>query len=90
MRGKGVAGKLLENLTDRLSVEGVKYMGATVNPSNAASRNLFSGFARRRNAKLHITPEYFPESAFPTLKSEDSLHECEDYFVIGPFGDSNE
>ncbi|MFF5989868.1 diaminobutyrate acetyltransferase [Prauserella flavalba] len=76
-RGRGLAGKLLDALFNRLVDDGVRYLDTTITPDNEASIRLFSSFAKRWNAPLERS-ELFAASDFP------DEHEPEDLFRIGP------
>lgn len=80
--GLGIGGKLLAYLADRMVPAGVKFVEATVTPDNAASRALFSGFARRKDCACVITDSHFKEDDFPQLEIP---HMAEDLFRIGPY-----
>ena len=75
-RGRGVAGRMLDTLLDRLAPFGVTRLETTVSPDNAASIAMFTALARRRGT--HITrsdlfaPDDFPDS-----------HLAEDLYTIG-------
>lgn len=79
-RGRGVGGGLLGALARRASGRGVRYLEATVAPSNKASRALFESFARRMDAPIRWLPGYSPE-LFP-----EGAHEEETLLRVGPFG----
>lgn len=75
-RGKGIAGRLLSGLLDRLAPT-VTRMETTISPGNAASIALFTRTAETRG--LEITAErLFAPADFP-----DS-HEPEDLYVLAP------
>ncbi len=78
-RGKGLGKKLLRELLAMESTQGIKYVEATVSPSNEPSKALFYGLARDRGCQCHVT-EGFPEGLFPQGKA----HEAEDNFKVGP------
>lgn len=78
LRGKGMAGRMLEAVLARPACEGVRFVQTTVSPSNTSSRRVFERFAERRGAQ-------FREEVF--LTSEDfggENHEEEILFRIGP------
>lgn len=77
-RGLGLATRLLDALLDAPACREVRFLEATVTPSNAASQRLFSGFARRRGAPVSEAPG-FAADLFP-----DAAHEREDRIRIGP------
>lgn len=76
-RGRGIAGRLLDNLLRSPGCRGVRFLETTVTPSNEASRALFHSFARRANAQVEES-QGFPAGLFP----ED--HEPERRLRIGP------
>nr|WP_091839064.1 diaminobutyrate acetyltransferase [Marininema halotolerans] len=78
-RGKGLAKSLLRNLLNREACENVRFLEATVSPSNNASQSLFKGLARDIQTTCH-TSECFSEDLFP---GDD--HESEWTYRVGPF-----
>ncbi|WP_096435680.1 diaminobutyrate acetyltransferase [Alteribacter populi] len=78
-RGKGVASKMLDELISRKACRHVRYLEATVTPSNVASESLFRRLARDHSTDCTVTT-CFPAEAFP----EDD-HESELTYRIGPF-----
>lgn len=81
-RGSGLAGRMLEHLLDRLVPVGVRYLEATVTPSNEASARLFARVARRRGAPLvHPPAEDIGAEWFPV---GGEAHEAERALRIGP------
>lgn len=79
-RGQGLGGRLLSAVLERPGCRGVRFLEATVTPSNDASRALFEGFARRRGAPCREEPGFGSE-LFPA----DPPHEPEGLLRIGPF-----
>jgi len=79
-RGQGLAGRSVIALLRRLEPEGVRFLEATVTPSNEASAALFRGVARRLGAPCEERP-LFGRELFP---AEDD-HEEEILFRIGPW-----
>ncbi|RZS44813.1 L-2,4-diaminobutyric acid acetyltransferase [Herbihabitans rhizosphaerae] len=77
-RGKGLAGKLLDQLLRQLADQGVRHMETTITPDNTASQRLFGSLAERWGATLERT-ELFDSAQFP------DEHESEDLYRIGPF-----
>lgn len=77
-RGKGLATRLLVNLLKQLETKDIRYLEATVTPSNLPSKNLFKGIADKLNTKCEIE-ECFSADQFP-----DSSHEPELTYRIGP------
>ncbi|HJL19330.1 MAG TPA: diaminobutyrate acetyltransferase [Sandaracinaceae bacterium LLY-WYZ-13_1] len=78
MRGRGVARGILQALVKRPACRGVRYLEATVTPSNTASRRLFQSFARSYGASFEWS-ECYPGSIF------GEGHEPEELIRIGPF-----
>lgn len=74
-RGRGIAGKMLHALLDRLAPTGVDRLETTISPDNKPSQALFSGVARRRGMLIRsealFAPDDFPDS-----------HEAEDLYII--------
>ena len=77
-RGEGLGKQLLKRLLARPACRGVRYLEATVTPSNTASAALFRALARELDAPCAVTPA-FPSESFP-----GGAHEPEDLFRIGP------
>ncbi|WP_241249244.1 diaminobutyrate acetyltransferase [Rhodococcus sp. X156] len=75
-RGKGVAGRMLDGVLDRLATAGVVRLETTISPDNEASQALFTALARRRGVPISteelFRPEHFPDS-----------HEAEDLYTVG-------
>jgi L-2,4-diaminobutyric acid acetyltransferase len=78
-RGTGIAGRMLTELVQCAAGGDVRYLEATVTPSNVPSQKLFAGFARRHAAPLakHCL---FSADLFRDVEQ----HEAEDLFRIGP------
>jgi L-2,4-diaminobutyric acid acetyltransferase len=79
-RGKGLGKRLLRALLAMESNQDIKYVEATVSPSNGPSKALFTGLARDRKCECVVT-EGFPAELFP----KGATHEDEDNFKVGPF-----
>lgn len=80
-RGRGVASQLLDDLwTD---VDGIRFLEATVTPSNGASDRLFRSFGVRHDGGLERSLVY-DESVFPAPADADHAHEAEYLYRIGP------
>jgi L-2,4-diaminobutyric acid acetyltransferase len=80
-RGCGLAGRMVEWIVAGLVADGVRFLEATVTPSNRASWSLFEGFARRAGAPFRHGPG-FASDLFP-----DADHEEELRIRIGPFAE---
>jgi L-2,4-diaminobutyric acid acetyltransferase len=77
-RGKGLASKLLDELVQRDGCQEVKYVEATVTPSNSASQALFRRLARSYDTECKVS-ECFSEDLFPEAGHEEELT-----FRVGP------
>ena len=75
-RGKGIAGRMLSALLDRLAPEGITHLETTISPDNEASIALFTALARRRDTAIN-KQELFSPNDFP------DGHEAEDLYTIG-------
>lgn len=78
-RGQGLARKMLRNLLERMTQQGIRYIETSITPGNAASWKLFSGFAAEQHADM-----------VRSVMLEQTLHfagehETEYLFRIGPF-----
>lgn len=78
-RGQGLGRRLLHGVLARDACEEVRFLEATVTPSNEASMRLFSGVARDVGAELSVSP-CFEVADFP----EGESHEPEQLVRIGP------
>lgn len=79
-RGAGVGGRLLDAVVELDGCRGVRFMEATVTPSNEASQRLFRAFAERKEAPCEESPCFEAED-FPA----EAPHEAENVLRIGPF-----
>ncbi|MHB0915324.1 MAG: diaminobutyrate acetyltransferase [Thermoleophilia bacterium] len=80
-RGDGLARSLLHRLVEESACYGIRYIEASITPSNKASNSLFRSFAGELNADFN-EKTFFPAELFP--KSEN--HEEELLVQIGPIG----
>lgn len=78
-RQRGVGLRLLDEGVRRPGNRGVRYVHATVTPSNHASDRLFRSFADALGAPC-VAAEQFPAQVFPHEE-----HEPEVLYRIGPF-----
>lgn len=78
-RQQGLAKRLLHKLIQQDGCRNIRYIEASVSPSNQASRNLFHSFAKELNADCKETP-FFKKGLFP----EGENHEEEILFQLGP------
>lgn len=77
-RGAGLGGRLLRALLAQPGNRGVRWLEATVTPSNHASERLFRSFARSLAVACDATGSY-PAELFP-----DGNHEPEVLYRVGP------
>jgi len=77
-RGQGLGVRLLDELCRQPACRRVRYVEATVTPSNLVSRKLFTAFARTRGADLTVTPHFTSDHFAPFD------HENEELYRIGP------
>lgn len=77
-RRMGLAAAMIESLLRRITCRNVRYVAATVNPSNRASEKLFRSLAAKYRTECR-TSVLFPEHLF---RSGD--HEEETLFKVGP------
>lgn len=78
-RGKGIGQSMLDDILSRPVCRSVRYLEATVTPSNRASKNLFKKLAKRRGVLCR--EETFLESQH----FGETVHEREIRLTIGPF-----
>lgn len=83
MRRLGLGRRMILDTLTRPAGMGVTRIQATVTPSNAASRGLFTSIARVLDTSLDIS-DGFSAAEFPGDGATKS-HEREDLFDIGPF-----
>ena len=79
-RGLGVGGQLLQEPLNRPACRHVRFMEATITPSNEASWVLFRSFARTRQAACQEIAMFGQEDF------AGANHEDERLLRIGPFG----
>jgi L-2,4-diaminobutyric acid acetyltransferase len=80
-RGHGLGARLLDELATRATAAGVRWLEATVTPSNEPSRRTFRALAARRGTTCAEEP-CFTAAHFPAHGGE--VHEEEVRFRIGP------
>lgn len=78
-RKKGLASRMLEAILHRPESRNIRYLKATVSPSNKASAALFQRLAKNLQTQCKVS-SFFTEDQFP-----GKGHEDEDLFTIGPF-----
>ncbi|MGI8316937.1 diaminobutyrate acetyltransferase [Halobacillus mangrovi] len=79
-RGQGLATKMIDHILKRRFCRDVKYIEATVSPSNIPSQKLFKGYANSKDVPCDISV-CFSEDDFP---GDENDHEQENTFRIGP------
>ncbi len=82
LRGQGVAGWLIDELLTRPHLNGIRYVEATINPSNNASKKLFASLARKHGSEMNESMLFNAELFGPALGEES--HEAEVLFSVGP------
>ena len=82
-RGRGLAGRMLHHLLDRLAQRGVRWLHTTISPDNEASIRLFSAVARDRGTGIERR-DLFAAQYFPADDAAGNGHQAEDLYVIGP------
>jgi L-2,4-diaminobutyric acid acetyltransferase len=81
-RGKGLGGRLLDAWFAQCARRSdLRWVEATVTPSNAASRAMFESFASRHGAPVHESVAFPGELFPPQLQHEDEIG-----LRIGPVG----
>ena len=78
-RGTGLAGRMLEQVTERPVCANVRTLETTISPSNLSSRRVFERFAEKRHAPTH--EETFLEAGHFGAEA----HEEERLIRIGPW-----
>ncbi len=78
-RGTGLGKKLLSRLVTVPACQSVRFLEATVDPSNEASQRLFRAFARDRDVSCVVGPGFEREAFGPT-----GNHSAEELYRIGP------
>lgn len=81
-RGQGLATRMLESLVARSENRGVRWLEATVTPSNLASRQLFSNLARRLSTNCEVGAGF-------SRAQLGGDHEPENLYRIGAFDRSS-
>jgi L-2,4-diaminobutyric acid acetyltransferase len=76
-RGTGIASVMIANLLSQHSSQ-VRYLEATVTPTNVASRALFQKMGDKLQCNVEVIPNFYPAMSEP-------FHEEEDLYRIGPF-----
>jgi L-2,4-diaminobutyric acid acetyltransferase len=88
-RRRGIGKSLLRALLHADACRGVRYLEATVTPSNAASLRLFQAIAKEFETDFQKLPGFASRDFDP--RQEDTLqHEPEDLVRIGPLRSKDE
>lgn len=77
-RGCGLARRMILHILGRTSCDSVRWVEATVTPTNVASQKLFASVARQLDTSVAVTP-CFSADMFP------SGHDAEELHRVGPF-----
>ncbi|SFP93620.1 diaminobutyrate acetyltransferase [Hydrogenimonas thermophila] len=77
-RGNGIALKMLSSILSRKELSDIKYIHATISPSNIASRNLFKKLALYLNTSIRVN-KFLKKELFI-----NESHEEEELYQIGP------
>lgn len=72
-RGKGLGGRMLDELVARRSADGITALTTTITESNAASWALFGSFARRRGAPIARRPMFDRDAHFAGAHETEHL-----------------
>jgi len=79
VRGQGVAKRLLADVLARPALQQIRFVEATVNPSNDASRGIFRSLGRQYATRVDES------LLFATDLLGDDDHEQENLIRVGPF-----
>ncbi|AVD54504.1 MULTISPECIES: diaminobutyrate acetyltransferase [Virgibacillus] len=82
-RGKGLGTRMLMQLLEREQLTNIRYVEATVSPSNLPSQYLFLGLAEKLDTEC-VVGNYYLSIDFPRTGHED-----EQLYKIGPFQKGN-
>lgn len=78
-RGQGIGVRILIEIINNLRSLNIKYLDATITPSNTASIKLFTSAAQQLNAPFTFKKDFFTAADFGK-----NVHEPEKLFHIGP------
>lgn len=78
-RGQGIGVRILIEIINNLKALNIKYLDATITPSNIASIKLFTSAAQHLNASFTFEKDFFTAADFG-----GNVHEPEKLFHIGP------
>jgi L-2,4-diaminobutyric acid acetyltransferase len=78
-RGQGVGVRILVEIINNLRASNIRYLDATITPSNTASIRLFTAAAKKLNAPFTFDKVFFSAADFG-----ENAHESEKLFHIGP------
>jgi L-2,4-diaminobutyric acid acetyltransferase len=78
-RGQGIGVRILIEIIHNLKALNIKYLDATITPSNIASIKLFTSAAQKLNAPFTFEKDFFTAADFG-----ENVHEPEKLFHIGP------
>jgi len=83
-RGQALARRMIEDVLQRDVCRDVKYVEATVTPSNKASRGVFESLAKHHETEIKVQP------LFATEHFGGGDHEPEQLLRVGPLATSNQ
>lgn len=87
-RGQRLARRLVEHVLERQANGEVRFVEATISPSNRQSQSFFRSLAERLGARCESSP-LFTEEMFPRdVLPQGDAHEAEDRYRIGPLSQS--
>jgi L-2,4-diaminobutyric acid acetyltransferase len=78
LRGQGIAKRLLADVLNRPAMQSIRFVEATVNPSNDASRNIFRSLAKQYQTDIN------EDLLFEASLLGDGDHEQENLVRVGP------
>ncbi|PWI43546.1 diaminobutyrate acetyltransferase [Streptomyces sp. ICBB 8177] len=78
-RGRGLAASMLDELTERVTAQGIRHVETTITPDNDASNRLFTSYGERHGATVER------EVLFHGVQFPDG-HDPEVLYRIGPLG----
>ena len=87
-RGQRLARRLVEHVLQSDACRDVRFVTATISPSNRPSQAFFRSLAERLGARCESTSLFTEEMFPPDLFPEGADHEAEDLYRVGPIPSS--